>query len=35
MAESLREMAKAWRESGAQAMDMYVLQNLDGASSAR
>lgn len=30
MAESLRVIAKAWRESGAQAMDMYVLQNLEG-----
>ena len=29
MAESLRVIAKAWRESGAQAMDMYVLQNLE------
>jgi flotillin len=29
MAESLRVIAKAWRESGAQAMDMFVLQNLE------
>jgi flotillin len=29
MAESLRVIAKAWRESGQQAMDMYVLQNLE------
>lgn len=29
MAEALQVIAKAWRESGQQAMDMYVLQNLE------
>lgn len=29
MAESLQVIAKAWSESGKQAMDMYVLQNLE------
>jgi flotillin len=30
MAKSLSEVASAWRESGGRAMDMFVLQNLDG-----
>ncbi len=30
MAASLAEVAKAWKESGGKAMDMFVLQNLDG-----
>ena len=29
MAESLNEVANAWRDSGGKAMDMFVLQNLD------
>jgi flotillin len=29
MAQSLREVANAWRESGGKAMDMFVLQHLD------
>jgi flotillin len=30
MAAALAEVAAAWRDSGGRAMDMYVLQNLDG-----
>lgn len=30
MAQSLREVSGAWRDSGGKAMDMFVLQNLDG-----
>jgi flotillin len=30
MAQSLREVAGAWKDSGGKAMDMFVLQNLDG-----
>jgi len=30
MAAALNEVASAWRESGGKAMDMFVLQNLDG-----
>jgi flotillin len=29
MAQSLAEVASAWRDSGGRAMDMYVLQHLD------
>jgi flotillin len=29
VAEALRVIAEAWRETGGRAMDMYVLQNLD------
>ncbi len=29
MSESLEVIAKAWRDSGGSAMDMYVLQNLE------
>jgi flotillin len=29
MAQSLAEVAAAWRESGGRAMDMFVLQNID------
>ena len=29
MAQSLRAITEAWRESGKDAMDMYVLQNLE------
>ena len=30
MAQSLSEVAGAWRDSGGKAMDMFVLQNLEG-----
>lgn len=30
MAQSLSEVAGAWRDSGGKAMDMFVLQHLDG-----
>jgi len=30
MAQSLQEVAGAWRDSGGKAMDMFVLQNLEG-----
>jgi flotillin len=30
MSRSLDEVASAWRESGGRAMDMFVLQHLDG-----
>jgi flotillin len=30
MAQSLSEVAGAWKDSGGKAMDMFVLQNLEG-----